>query len=155
MYLGYFPLDWSHYDLRFATTAEVIDTADDTVVSKARCAIRQDHSATLVGRQECLTQHAEKLKLVVMAKTAACLAELQRGLNLPVREGGLSGTPALAAYATGRSGDAPEASGVLFVSEASSACDEDKLRYAQKIGVPCSAFGGKVEFTQTAIATVR
>jgi hypothetical protein len=145
MTLGYFALDWGHYDVMLNTTAQVIDTADGRVVSKARCLIKQEYSGPLAGRRDLLANHAEKLQARIAVKTSACLAKLQTDLHLPVSNSRLPTAPTLASNpATPHGGP-----GLELIADASPACDADKKRYAAEIGVSCDALGARVEFTLT------
>jgi hypothetical protein len=154
MTLAYFALDWRHYDLMFNTTAQVIDTADGRVISKARCSISRDHSGPLAGRPELLANHAEKLNAVVAIKASACLARLEAGLDLPMRNRRPLTLATLASNPATSSALASGATAVALISDASPACNADKRRYAAEVGVPCEALSERVDFHPAPLQTV-
>jgi hypothetical protein len=146
MQLLYFSLDWRHYDLTFNTTAQVIDTVDGHVVSKAKCWVGTDHSEPLLRRHELLENHAEKLLARVTVKTSTCLAKLEASLKLPASNGRLLTAAVLASDPAMPFGSAPRALGAEIISGASTTCDADKQRYAAEIGVPCESLSNRVNF---------
>ena len=82
MNLIYFSFDWVHFDLMFGSAVRIIDTSNNQVVSHARCFLKPQKSADLMGHEQLLADRATGLKQLIARKSQACVAKMKADLQL-------------------------------------------------------------------------
>ena len=82
MTLIYFSFDWTHFDLMFGSRVRIVDAKDGSVVGEARCFLKSEKSPGSLTHSELLADNAAALKLLIAAKSEACVAEMNTNLKL-------------------------------------------------------------------------
>jgi len=119
IYLSYFGVDYTKFDVTFSTHVRIIDTSKDQVIANAGCFIWREHKNAL-PYDAWLANDAAALKQRLSQRAEQCVEKIEAKLSLPKVESDLDHTFAGPAARPGE-------------------CDDRKRAYARSIGVDCSA----------------